>query len=268
MLVIAILSGFYLVSFVNASFENGTSETVVFQSNSAVDFAEIEREEAPAWAYDYMVSGYYLVVGSTMENYTKTPVYLGNNTWTMSINGTDETVDNFAQYMIEIPNLDEFLITEITINQSVNTDSDLEQNVVIYCSDGEYITYGQHSDHIVGTPYSLKDIDAIEEDGWANYTETVSLADALNVYDSATNGKHYYLGIRMYDKLDDGMEEFAWNIEIEIKGKQIAQYNIVQQMEFVAGLYFVILLGTFVITNDEIDIGGYVNDIPDRKKRR
>lgn len=261
--VVSILLGFYLVSVVNTSFENVNDTVVLFKTDSTTEFIDADYINPPVFAtWDGIYNAYHLNVGGSFYNYTKSPVYLGNDTWTMSINGSAHSETQFGQYVIALPNMDDWIISDITINQTINTDTDLTSEWGIYSS----ATLNKYNYNILGEiVFDDDSIGALTD--YHNETLSLDLSTALNVQDKASDGIQHYLVIRSIDKDSDGLGAWAWNIEVVIEGKQIATYNIQQNLNLALGIAITINVCVIVFMTDEIDIGGFVNDIPDKKRR-
>ena len=260
--VIAILIGFYMVSLVSASFESAEGNITLFKSDSSTNFIKLEREGyiTPYWAN--MSSSVNLEEGGNFYTYDKTPVYLGNDTWSMSCNDTLTGQRGFYYYVIELPNMENWLISEVIINQTTNADSDLRFDVRIISAETlNTFVNGQPVNHI------LTDNSAGGSSLFMNETIDIDLATSLDIYDNAINGVQNYIVIAQDDISDDGLTGFAWNIEIEIIGQNQATYNIIQQLNLVMGIANTINICVIVFMTDEIDLGGFVNDIPNKKRR-
>lgn len=264
--VVSILMGFYLVSMVNASFENDKENVLLFESNSAINFLEIEITDLPFNTFNFVSSGYYLNLDSeSFYNYTKNPVYLGNDTWSMSINGSSHNNVQYAKYVIELDELPNWLISDITLNLTKNTDSDLAISWAIYSIN----TLNEYK-YLDGDKFSTivySDILAGSTSIYYNKTANINLATSLDIYDKALDGVQHFIVIRILDVGSDGLDSWAWNINMVIEGKQIDTYNIMQQLNM--SLIIAIIINVFVIIfmTDKIDVGGFKNDIPNIKKR-
>lgn len=258
--VIAIVFNFYLISLVSASFENGESETL-FISDSATTFAKVEKAGYPYTTTDNITTSLEMAIGTTVFQFDKTPVYVGNNTWSIPINATTTGQDGLAVYVIELPNLDSWIIDEIVINQTSNSDSDLKMQVNVFSVTDNTYNYGETYTTI------FSNFGVGGSSTWNNQTIDVSLSNALNILDVADGNTKHFMTITQADNDDDGLGAFSWNIEVEITGKKIQTYNLMQQLEIAVGINIIVAGFITVFMNDRIDIGGFINDIPDKKRR-
>jgi len=257
--VLAILTGFYLVSMVNASFENDKENISLFNSDSAITFGKYANTGFPVNSFANFTTGINQIESTSYFQYEKTPVYLGNETWSYSVNATDSYTQ--ALYVIELPNMENWIIDEIVINQSKNTDTDLRQQITIWSIDSTNFEYGT-----IGTLlYSDSGIGGTTL--YHNHTVDLSLSQALDVLDKASDNTKHFITISMDDTSLDGLGAFSWDFSIEISGKQIDSYNITQQLNLVMGIAITINVLCIVFMSDEIDIGGFINDIPNKKRR-
>lgn len=259
--MLTIITGFYAVHYVADNYENGSDSTLVFTSDSGINFPTIEKLAYPYETPDNFTTALELHDGIPYFSYPKTPVYLGSETWSISINSTSASKDGSAFYVIELPNLENYLIDEITINQTKNNDADLKCGVSIISVNDDTFTFGDPISQIFSTNSAGSSSD------YYNLSLDLSLGEALDVYDLAQGKERHFIRVNLADQLDDGMSAWAWEIEITITGKQIAQYNLPQQISMALLGSIILNVIVMVYMTDSVDWGGYVNDIPDKKRR-
>lgn len=258
--VIAILTGFYLVSLVDANFENEKDNVLLYESDSSANFLTLDSSLVNEWGLT--TTGVYESLGSEYQTYAKIPVYLGNNSWTFSVNETIDT-SSFAYYVIELPNMDDWLITNITYSMNKQSALEMELFVRIFSLETPNV--------IIATDKGIEVLHSptfgsVAE--WKNNTIDINLATALEIHDIAQDGTQYYLLYVIRDTGGtSGLDSMSWDMSTVITGKQIATYNIVQQMELVLVIAIIFNVVVIIFMTDEIDIGGFVNDIPDKKRR-
>lgn len=265
--VLSMILGFYLVHIVSASYEQIDENEVLFRSDSSTHFPQIDIVDIGFNSWEYWATGYYFKTDTpNYNNFTKSPVYLGNNTWSYSVNGSTESSVQFALYVIELPNLDKWIINEMNINQTVNTDSDLtiSWSITSLAKANELV----YSESGIRTTGLYNDVSAGGSSIYYNVSEDIPLSTALNIHDKAQDSIQHYLLIQVYDTNQDGLGAFAWNIDMSIEGKPIDNYNLVQQLELGLGVASVINIMVIIYMTDSIDLGGTFNDIPDKKRRR
>lgn len=262
--ILSMISTFVFVWAVEQGFETEAEEIVLLTSDSSMDFPVLILDETPA-NYEAFVNGYYLNLAPNYYNFTKAPVYIGNNTHAMSINGSTHTAAQFAQYIFVVPNIKNWIITELTINQTKNLDTDLTYNVEMYFMDS--LTTLE-----VGTPNNFIGEQIYTDDGfgaivgsYGNHTVDISLQEALDIQSKATNSKQTVIILQVIDKNSDGLGSWAWTLEVEIKGKLISAYDVNSYIlaSVVAG--DIIMTVVFIYSADGWDVGKVTNDIPDSR---
>lgn len=258
----AMLSTFIFAYLVQAGFENDTEEIILYASDSSASFPSLTLDKTPI-TYGYHSSGYYQHIGATYFNYSKTPVYSGNDTWAMAINGSTLTTSQFGMYVFDIPNLEDWVITEITINQTKNQDTDLYEDWAF----NFLAVDGVIGDDDVGQ-YVFINNGAGNTNTYANRTVLIPLSEALEIRENAGKHSQSVFSIIHKDKNSDGLSGWAWEMEIEIKGKKIATYDVSNYLMISVIAGNVIMFTVFVFMSDDIDIGGKRNDIPDKKRRK
>lgn len=255
-LVMVILFNFYIVSVVSASFETERESLVLFETNSATEFLTLDAIEGSGETI--FTTGLYDGIGE----YAKTPVYTGNNTWAYSVNGTDEPYA-YAYYVMKIPNLDDWIIENISIETTVSPEAGL--NVWEYIVSGKVAgeqTVDDGQTTLISTFY-----DGSGSGQYFNNTFLLSLGQALDIHDKASDGVQHYLVIRVIDNSADGLTAWTNTLKVEIVGSMMESYDIVQQLSLAMGICLTLNVGVLLLMNDRIDIGGYINDIPDKKRR-
>lgn len=257
--VVAIIIGFYLVSMVNASFENDEGNVTLFKTDSATNFPTYPKVD---WSFPSTPNQTTSLntFASPLAQYEKSPVYLGNDTWGMSINETFAGQLGTAIYIIELPNLENWIIDEIIINQTKNIETIIDSTIKVYS-----LPIAEFTQSSLATTLFDGSVGSVSL--FANKTIDLTLAQALDINDKAEGKTIHFIAITMVDTPDNGLEPWAWNIEMEITGHQMDTYNIVQQLEFAVGISIILNVCVIVFMTDEIDIGGFVNDIPNKKKR-
>lgn len=264
--VIAIVFNFWFVSLVSASFENAESE-ILFKSDSGTEFGHYAfyKDGAPYTAsYTNFTSGINALIGGTVfAQYEKTPVYLGNNSWSIPVN---ETVPQYstANYVIEMPNLDEWLIQNITFEfeKGESQDMELYTRFVFMEKAGRFDVSTDKSITVSHIPTDFGDADV-----YYNTTIDLDTYETVDIYDSAQDKICVLYVFARCTDLDGFDEDFNFNINVEISGVKQAEYNIIQQMQMVMGLTLFVNIMVVVFMNDRFDIGGFVNDIPNKKRR-
>lgn len=258
MLVVAIVFNFYLVSLVSASFENAESE-ILFITDSNMEFPTIT--DLPTARFDTIETGIYDYNGDYL--YSKTPVYLGNNSWSFTVNSTTGVL-SYTQYVISVPNLDDWIIEEIEYNITKGDPND-NYNFYIYA-------YSLNKTGVLQTGDSATQLYSEINFGstdtvWNNNSIDIPLSTSLDVYDKAQDGKQDFIVIRIKDDGTAGLDDFTFGLTMKITGKKMATYNLIEQINIVLIISLIINSGIMLFMNDRIDIGGFVNDIPNKKRR-
>lgn len=260
----AIIVSFALVYWVDYEYKSEVDNEVLFTTDSATDFLTLDYTRADY--YDVRTSGVYEKLGANWYNYSKNPVFLGNNTWSMSVNETTSTVEAFAWYVIELPNLDKWAINDITVNLTKNTDSDLTFSLFI----GTLPTAG-----VIDNANSYSDIQIYQDTTmgaisgiYYNKTVTLDLATALNVYDNAKANNQYHIVVKVNDKDADGLSAYSFKLNMEITGKRITNFDVEESLSIVLAIDVIMLTVVFAFMDDDIDFGPTTKDLPGGKTKK
>lgn len=257
--VFSIVIGFYLVSVVNGNYTDKRDIELLYQSDSTTEFLTLTAN--PLINYNLMTTGIYDIVP---DPYIKLPVYLGNETWSMSVNDTSYSY-GYAMFVVALPNLDSWIIDNMVFNITKGAPSDESFAVWIVNSKTIGILNGN-------TDIQLKifedNVAFALADGYYNRTIDLTLNEALEIHDLTNNGVQPYMLIRVRDQVSPaGLEAFAFTFKMTMEGRKVDTYNIIQQLEVALFLSTSLNILCIVYMTDEIDIGGYINDIPDNKRR-
>ena len=254
------LAGFGAIAYVEYDYAQTTQPIQLFVSDDNTVFPVI-----PAYT-DY--NGWYSLRNAQYERTNfdglqtnKTAVYAGNNTYVMSIDIMNTLFYKYATYVIELPELDNWLITSINLTTTLNIDTDLRSEIYIHHHTGDYdrtnpshktIVYQNNGEGGAET-YKEKDI-------------AVPLSKAVEVYDGCQNQDVKALEFMLYDKDQNGFGAFSWEFSIEIHGEILSgwsSHDTVVAILVISGTANILIA---LVMTDGLDIGGYVRNLPKRRK--
>lgn len=265
--VIVIVFSFGAIALIDAGFEQSGTEQLLYVTDSNTEYASYlygtgwpNPEYRP---YDKQTAFYVGSEGFTpMYQYNRTPVYAGNNSWYSSINGTTSSNGGRFNVYIDLPNLENWIVTKVKLNMTLNGDADLKL----------IAQFGHHNDPMPYLPSQLttkiKDTTAIG--GTTSYKETipVSLTDALESQQAALQTTNADFRFQIGETIGDGFSSWACQWSVEIYGTNIASFD----MEAVVGWSLIgISLGIFVMgtfMRDDVDVGEDKIDNPVAKRPR
>lgn len=252
--VFIILVGFVGIWYV-AEFTNGQSEQLLWQTDSDTKYDVLEGD------YTFTTYQTSTEVPSGPFQYNRTPAYLGNNTWGMSVNATTLGTLNYA--LINLPELNNWLISTVVINLTVPLDADLG----IYMS-----IYSHPVDKLLATNWAhtriYTDVGAGGDlDGYYNQSVTIPLTIGLSLYDHASHYAEHSLSLMWDDIAPDGMSAFSPQWSIEIYGQKQTGWSLTDKLALVVGFADFLLIMGVIYVQDQFDIFGYVKDLPSTKKR-
>lgn len=266
-----LLINFGLVGLIAYEYEaDGQSdETVVFQTDVETTYPEYQFGLATGhpdlWTKrtSEKVAG-TLGVHSTYEQYNYTPAFLGNDTWAISIPTRSYAPDvdfHRVDVVMDLPNLDNFIITHVDINLSLPGDAD------------QYVTWAIAYTEIpiVSNP---ADISILElETPYNNEVEyigdvDVPLTESVKIWDGAQQNNIYMFIIEIGDTTGDGMTGWAFTWSVTITGRKVTGWTINDSLSVALGVGVVMNVLAVAYMSDELDIGGYVKDIRQRQRRR
>lgn len=252
--------GFIGVWYVEAYYDLNGDWDLLFETDSETEFPIIEYGESyPTVYYPSLRNSQRELRGSDYLQYNRTAVYSGNNTYSMAVNSTDGNRNTVA-YLIEIPNANRWTISNLIINMTRNTDTDINfeisfihWNTVLEDDDLEtdiYLSYGIGS--ATGEDYNLN--------------RSIPLESAIELYDNANAYSNTALYITYADQDFDGLTGFAWEMKVTIYGEQLTGWSKLDSVNLAIGFADGILIVACVFLTDAIDVGGFVRDLPKRKR--
>lgn len=251
--ILVLIGGFVGVWYVDAYYEDGNS-TLLFESDSNTEFGSYNFVGNPTYFPSLKTCQR---ISTNYLQYNRTPAYIGNNTYLISLNDTNANF-NSGYIVIDMPNLDSWIIDKIIVNSTENDDPS-------YRFISSFISSplpAWNLDKNVGV--SVIDFYGAGGNNWINTTETVSLTEGLEIYQNA-QGTQSILAIQFYD---DGADwnGFAWEFHIEIYGEKITGWSKLDATNLVIASCGTINIIVGIFMTDQIDVGGYVKDLQKRRK--
>lgn len=262
-----VLSTFMMVFAVDYYYTtlNGTSQEVsLFKSDIDTEYPTTDYISTYTGNRYYdSQTGQRIGKGADWIQFNRTPAYLGNDTWSANINGTGAMLPYGWQYFSiqnSLFNVDEWVLTKIVVNITLNADTDLR----IASSIDSMNTYTDPTDF---TQSNLLFHDTtVSGVTYYNKSYIIPLSTALSIYDIAQERTDYVLFTNIYDKNADGFSAWACQWEIELFGRKVSGWSEQTTLALVlfAGTSFNLIGGWFAL--DQNDWGRDVKDIPPKRK--
>ncbi len=256
--MVVMLLGFGSIAYISKSYTVNGEYEALYITDSDTEFGAIEYPSTNA--YPSLNTCQRGSIGAERFQHNRTPVYQGNNSWVISINSTGY-ISNTGLFVINLPNTENWIIKNIVVNMTKNTDADIR----VYGKLTSYSTnlvseqiynifYDDTSAHtVVGTTY--------------NKNISIPLNTAINIQNNANNKKNTILELAYDDTLDDGIGAFAWELKIEVFGERIADWSINDTIfGALAGATALNILCAVYMT-DAIDVGGFSKALKSKRRR-
>lgn len=267
-LVIGMLSGFGLVFAVDYYQDtNGNTESLyITDSNYKTSTGMLETGTFPPYTLgnSYVYRDWAWSVGEIIV-YPKTAVYLGNNSWSMAINGsTASPSTNNAMFSIDLPNLPSWLIETVNISLKISTTDD---DLFIY----GFFIYGESNvftfPGIVAHVNNIDTFQTSSPNGYYNRTIDLPLAKSVEIYDKAQEKSDMCFVLEVDDKNNDGFAPITITYTIEFTGEKISGWSTIDSITWALAGASIIGFAVTIMATDQFDIGGYIKDLPKRKRK-
>lgn len=194
-----------------------------------------------------------------------TTVYLGNETWGGAITGYSGTPNpapqrSLAFIPVLLPELNTYLLSNISITMSLPGDSDQTVNVFMLSVHNPY-------DPTTDTGYYT----TIQSGGVYNseteYSESFDLSQyqTLKIYSDAKQNPYHLLVIEVYDSLANGFSSYDLQLNIELSGVQATTWTQLEAVELVLGISIAGNVIVMAYMTDSLDFGGYRKDLPGKR---
>jgi hypothetical protein len=184
----------------------------------------------------------------------------------MSTNTTTFNYYNWAFYIIELPNVEDWIITDIWFNSSRPAENDLAMSMSIdYPDDDMLIDFDKPDILSTGIFADLSAGSGTGED-YERHTP-VPLDTAIEIYDRAgqpDTSPIMTLGLGEYPPTDS-FGDHAWTINFQIYGEQVSDWSLKDSVFGALAGTTALSLGVLVYMTDGIDLGGYTKVL--RRKR-
>jgi hypothetical protein len=267
----SLMMGFVGVYVVQAYYDTELTPETVFESDSDLEFGQHDYGLGYPinWYYDVQTA-YKILNGADFFQYNKTAVYTGNNSWQTSVNTSTVSgvgTSNAFDWVMNFPNLDRFVIDNLTVSLRYPVMPD--SFVGIYVIHFPTLT-GYTEDSPIKQTLLYSDISAQTTQtslGWYNKTLDIDLTDSLRIYDIAQETDNWFLFMTIQDKNKDGFSEGVMSINFEMNAQQISGWSIIDSLTSVIGGAFILNIIVAIFMLDAYDIGGYVRDLPNRKRK-
>lgn len=245
---VLMLAGFIGVYAVDYEWQNNYPNEELFITDGDASFVVVEHGIGYPDPYYYdLQTSQRVFKDSVPMQYNRTAIWDGNTTYSMAVNETDGA-SNSAIFVIDMPNVQNWVISEVWVNMSKNADPDLTLQIAIYSFDSVH----DYTDPVnnIFTSYSVGGVAGLE------YSTGISvpLATALTVNNDANEHTDNVMVISLQDKDHDGLSAFAWDMEITIKGQKTSEMSISDTVAWVIGGSCVLNIVAILYMTDGIDI--------------
>lgn len=274
LLMVGMLSGFGLVYAVDLYQDTNGNSVELWTTDSNLNHPAYNVLHAPSgeWDVDYIQNSFNIwSTGVYSYQYNKTAVYLGNDTWTMTANGTAITSGSSLNYVAELPNIQSWLIKNITYKLRIDTpDNDIRIDTGVFFTEADIYDSNLAQAERYQRIYTDQTIafQTLYPDHWYNFTVTPPLYETLNIHDLAQEKDEGALVIVIYDSNFDGFSVLTLTLEITIHGEQISEWSTLDSIKWSLGGATVLGFGFAILATDQFDIGGFIKDLPSRQKPR
>lgn len=245
-----IFTGILLLSFVSVwaieyDWNNYGTTELLYETDGSTIFSSYEFEEPTSFTMQPCMR----ITGGLQEQYNRTPVYNGGSEWVMSMN---DTALNYVSgnYYIDIPNLDDWLISNIEVNFTENTDPSYYTKITMTSFDtsGGIINGSSVISHDI-----VNSIDYEVGDGWFNRSINIPMQEGLTLYNNAQGKDNSALFLLYYDDGSD-WDDWAWKISIKIYGSQVEDISLQKTIAWAVGGCSVINIIAVIFMADQYDI--------------
>lgn len=275
--MIAILGNFFSVAGIVWYYENNgmVNEMLVFESDSNTNYMHFTTTDNyilyPHFNITTQMRGLITALPVNLPVKTElTPLYLGNNTWGTSIPVMNDPAGYYhlsGIIVMEIPNMDNFLITKIVINETMPSNdvywdmTVLHLNTPVFGLDnfGSADPPNQETNIIPGS--------YVVTTSEMNIAYNLPLTKGLRIFENSQEKQ--YTGIEIAWEVIDptvGLSAYAMQWKVQVFGEQISGWTL-QDSLLASIIIWNIIIGTVIIYSlDIFDLGGFVKTI--RKTRR
>lgn len=264
--MIVIVGNFFSIGVIAHYYEsyNVNGEQILFVSDTNTEFEHVNYGATfPANNPSNFTSGYYFNSGSPafqLLSYEKIPAYLGNNTWGFSVNSSaNAAAFARASYMIALPDLPQWLVTNVQVNITCPGDTD-QRILLAFISINDPVELNTFlSTRFYDTQHSsVTDL---------NLNVSVSLLNGLKVKADSQEKTENMLEIVVADSpTGDGMGAFAYQMSVIITGKSTETWSMENALLISTTTWNVFIILVIIYSFDKFDLGGFVKTI--RKSRR
>jgi hypothetical protein len=268
LLVGILLSTFLMVFAVDYYYtnQNGTGEIVeLFTTDVNQEYPHYNYDPVglPSPFWDSIATGQFHAVLPNFWQFNRTPAYLGNNTWSISVNDTGQAVaPQFVQVVMPIDNLPNMIITEMVVNITLNADADL-------LVEGTAQHFNEPQDQTDSTRATLLFNDALAGGiTFYNRSYPISLTNSLRIFDISQETDTNLIVFIIADLNGDGLSAWACQWKVTLYGRSTLGWTEQTTIAVVLllGTAFNLIGGWFAL--DQNDWGKDVKDIPPKRTRK
>lgn len=264
--MIMILGNFVSVGAITYVYETNGHDNItqLYTTDSNTDFDLIPfGASMPTNNFDNFTTGYFFLHAPPTVvwlSYDKTPAYLGNNTWGFSTNATFHVgAQAQATIVIDLPELNKWVITDVDINTTLPGDTDSSWRVKLYSKNS-----------IIELTDPFLDVQILSETIPALTTSIdkhidVNPVASLEAYQNSQGKPETGLQIEILDPANDGMAGTAFQFSVTIYGTLATGWTLETSLLISTSIWNIIILIGVIYSLDMFDVGGFVETL---KKRR
>lgn len=263
---VVLVMGFLITWGINSYYEqNGVSnEIILFETDTNTEYKTYDYVPGANVYFDQQTSQ-RLGKGTDWIQFNRTPVYTGNSTWSANINNTDSMLPygwNYFSIQIDLSNVNQWILSKIVANVTLNGDSDLR---IISSID----SFNLLSDPSDSTQFNILFIDNLAG-GITDYDKSIDipLSTALSLNNIAQERTNFVLFFNIFDKDQDGFSDWACDWKITLYGSQISGWSQIDSLTVGFGISNVIAGITIIYMTDAIDLGKVVKDVSKYQRKR
>ncbi len=241
----------------------GINNVLLYETDSTTKAGLIPFSEDfppyPLSFVDYQHSQLQLI-GGNWNQYNRTPSYTGNGNFSMAVNTSGAGVGtNLAQYVFELPNIDTWLIDYINITMSTN--AELDNRLILSLI---YITTTYPIDDV--SAYTIVDNILLTGTSPLDLQFDLTPLQTQQVFSESSGHTEFFILFQYLDSTSDGMVGFAWDMNFEIHGTTTGGWSMDNAITAWLVINIIALVIVIVYAQDRFDVGGFVRDLPKRRK--
>ena len=264
---LTLLLGFGLIAVTAEYYEYSNTKELLFISDSNTEFITASVSDNYVYSDESAIDTHARnLKGTTVTFISLDPIYLGNNTWAISVPTFDNPPYVFcdAYYQMNLPNMERWMLTDVFLNWTVGTQVYTGGATILHFNEPFPLTDGgSASDKTAETPlfvnYGLTNPIGLHHE--------VPLPKALKINQDSQNKQYTSLECAVFiPSLAVTWEGFAWTFTVEIYGYKQTATSLTGLLILGLSIGTISNFSVMIFMTDRVDLFGYKQDIP-RKRR-